>query len=375
MTIEMPPRRALPADVKERMRPSTAEFRPRRSRTPLAVAAGVALLVAGGVTATQQALRDAGPAASRVVSPSGQDVDRCRAALGAPGWASSRMVVFGLHKVLAGDDGRFCVLTGSKAIVMKPGARPLPLAAGSLVFRSENITAGVPPLGTRNVVAREIAPGQADRGSTASVVTQDFFVTYSPAGTGVTEMVFDDRTVPVPAGTAPEPATAVDSFESGDSNPRTPVNLLARCIDNSFTHGRPAGELTGWEPLMTTDTGGVNGALVAHRSHRGWGICSFSSLGADVLSEDNSFSAHSPRTLMFSGFLVGSDYTFVGLTERSARTVELYDENVRVAVADVSDGFFIATVPVTRQTSTGRPELGVVARNAFKEVVREDMMR
>ncbi|HEX8870493.1 MAG TPA: hypothetical protein VF821_32810, partial [Lentzea sp.] len=73
MTVELPPRRKLPADVKERMRPVFAENRPRRNHTPLAVAAGVALLVAGGVMVTPSPVDRASTADGRVIAPSRPD--------------------------------------------------------------------------------------------------------------------------------------------------------------------------------------------------------------------------------------------------------------------------------------------------------------
>lgn len=368
MTISLPPLRELPADVKERMRPAFTEASTRRSHTPLAVAAAVALLIAGGVAVTHQMTRDADPADGRVVSPSGLDVDRCRAALNDRSWSSSKMVVFGLHKVLVGDDGRFCGLTRSRAIVMSADARPLQMEAGSLVFRSENIIAGVPPLGARQARARELSPGNSSRGSTASVVTPEFFVTYAATGTNVTEMVFDDRTIPVAEGTAPALATKVDSFDSGDGNPWTPANLLARCVDNADRQGTPAEELQGWEPLISTSTTGARGMSLAHLGHRKWATCTFSQFGADILA---TVDAGDPdKTVHFSGFHLGSEYTLVGRTNPLAKTIELYSGSTRAAVVDVADGFFIATVPVsTAGTRTGVPDLQVIARSAKNEIV------
>ena len=73
------------------------------------------------------------------------------------------MVVFGLRKVLAGTDGRFCELTASRASVAPQGFEPTRLEAGTITYRSSNVIAGVPPLGTRAVKARETVSGKPRR--------------------------------------------------------------------------------------------------------------------------------------------------------------------------------------------------------------------
>lgn len=373
MTINLPPRRELPADLKERMRPVFSEVRTRRNHLPLAAAAGAVLLIAAGVAITGSVTERAEPAIGHVVSPAGQDVDRCRAALNDPSWYSTKMVVFGLHKVLVGEDGRFCALTRSRAAVMAPGAQPLQLGTGSLVFRTEHITAGVPPRGTRQVQAREVAPDR-NRASTAAVVTPDFFVTYTATGTNITEMVFDDRPQPVAENAVPPLATTSDSFDSGDSTPRTPANFLARCVDNAFITGTGVDDLQGWEPLMNTDISRERGMLLAHRDHREWATCTFSKFGGDTLAAGHNLPDNPAKAVNFSGFHFGSEYVLVGRTGRLAKTIELFHGSTRVAATDVADGFFIATVPLADIGKTGLPDLQVLARDAGNQIVYQGPM-
>lgn len=214
-----------------------------------------------------------------------------------------------------------------------------------------------------------------NRGSTAAVVTPDFFVTYTAAaGTGITEMVFDDRTVPVAGNAVPALATTTDSFDSGDSNPRTPANLLARCVDNALIHGTGVDGLEGWEPLMSTDAGRERGMLLVHRDHREWATCTFGKSGGDTLATSHDRAGSPAKAVHFSGFNFGSEYVLVGRTGQAAKTIELFRGSARVATTDVADGFFIATVPLAGLGRTGLPDLQVIARDAANQVVYQGPM-
>lgn len=370
MTIDLPPRRELPADVKERMRPAFTESRTRRNHTPLAVAAGVALLVAGGVAVTQSFTdRTPDPGRGRVVSPSGHDLNRCRAALNDASWSSTEMVVFDGRKVLIGKDNRFCELTRSRAHVIISNPAPVQLEAGSITFSSDHVIAGIPPLGALTARARE-AGSAYSRTSADAVVTPDFFIAYSPAPFTVTEVVFDDRTVPVPPGAELPRAAITDSFESGDGNPWTQVNLLARCADNAVNEGAKSDELQGWQPLLANGVESREGLLLAHRDNREWATCLFSPWtgGSSSLRQIYTVPPDPQRATMVGGYNSQGSFFLAARTHRTATTVEVSSEGGPPVTADVVDGFFIVRLPSGAEP-LAPPNLHVTARNADKTIV------
>ncbi|MEV6239424.1 hypothetical protein [Lentzea sp. NPDC051838] len=370
MTIELPPRRALPADVKERMRPAFTETRPRRGHTPLAVAAGVALLVAGGVTVTQTFFDRTDSGNARVVAPSRQDVNRCRAAMNDENWSSSKMVVFDSHKVLVGKDNRFCELTRSRAHVILQNTGQSPPGAGSVTFRSDHVIAGVPPLDARTAVVHDGNEG-SDRPSTDAVVTRDFFVSYSAAPRTITEVLFDDRTtVTVPSLNEVQPAAITDSFESGDGNAWTPVNLLSRCADNAAAAGSRFEELKGWQPLLTSGLDGRDGLLLAQRDNREWATCLFSSFtsGGTSLEKIYTVPADPQGVKMVSGHTSLGTFIMAARTSAAARTVEVSKDGGPAVTADVTDGFFIVKLP-SDGSAIDFGSLRVTARDADNQIV------
>ena len=372
MTINLPPRRVLPEDVKERMRPDVTETRNRRRRTPLAVAAGVTLLIAGGVAITQSAIHDLDPARDRVVTPSSRDLARCRTALNDENWSSTQMVVFGLRKVLVGTDGRFCELTASRAGVAPQGFQPTRVDAGSITYRSANVIAGVPPLGTRTVKARETASDRPLR-SSSGVVTPDFFIVHSPATMLTNELVFDEKTVPVQRFTSWSENGVTDSFESNDNDPWASVNVLARCVDNAFNNKVTVDDLRGWEPLLVSGLEQHRGMLLAHRGHREWATCPFTETRSDSLALVSTPSRDPDSSLVIDGHQAGSEFIVTGRTTRAAKTVEVSDRGGTPVTVNVADGHFIVTFPESigddRMMSPSR--LRLVARDAEGEIVYE----
>jgi hypothetical protein len=372
MTIDLPPRRALPADVKARMRPDLTETRKRRNHTPLAVAAGVALLVAGGVAVTQSARHDVDPARDRVVAPSDRDLARCRTALNDQNWSSTEMVVFGLRKVLVGADGRFCELTASRAGVSPQGFQPTQLGAGSITYRSGNVIAGVPPLGTRTVKAREIDSGRL-RHSSTGVVTSDFYIVHSPATLLTNELAFDGQTFPVQRFTSWSADGVTDSFESDDSDPWAPVNILARCVDNAFNNDVTADELRDWEPLLASGLDQHRGMLLAHRGHREWATCALTETRSDSLSLIRTTPGDQDSALVVGGHQSGSEFVLAGRTTSAAKTVEVSDRGGPPVTANVADGHFIVRFPVYigDDQKFSPANLSLVARNADGKIVYE----
>ena len=368
MAFDLPPRRALPADVKDRMRPDfTAPdaVHTGRSRAPLIVAAGVALLVAGGVAVTQPASQQVSPGDMRVVSPSGQDLERCRAALEDPNWQSTEMVVFGLRKVLHGTDGRFCELTRSRAMVAERRFEPIALQEGSITYRSNNIIAGVPPKGTtsarRDQVKNhpQLEPAKDPEAFNDSVVTQSFFIIEIwGVNDSTPTLFFDDRPEKTPPHSA-HSATITESFESGDPDSTSPENVLAQCTDRAWQEaGVHPERLENWEPLLTTGLEERVGGLLARRGDSEFGFCEIYDPSAtgpfsiidDVREEPDKpyliAQAPTDRINHGAGIMSVGQYTVLGRASRCAATVEVSDRDGTAVKAEVADGFFLANVPL-----------------------------
>ncbi|MEU3643697.1 hypothetical protein AB0E59_10005 [Lentzea sp. NPDC034063] len=379
MAFDLPPRRELPAEVKDRMRPAFEDSREepeRRGRAPLAVAAAV-LLIAGGVAATQFVVQpfihQARPGNERVVQPSGQDLARCRTALGDQDWQSAEMVEFGLRKVLIGLDGRFCELTRSQAFVAADGFRPAALQEGSVAYRSGRVIAGVPRSGARTVKARPKPGSSQSFEPEAGVVTPHFFVIETRHNVSALDLVFDDRAMPMPV--IPEnSATGSESYESGDANPWTPVNLIARCTDQAYAMGVSAAELQGWEPMLAAGLDQHDGMVVAHREHDVWAGCSFSggSSGPTTWEQLRMITEKPEKPVLLGTHEAESTLMVVGRIKRSVNTVEVSDGDGSSVTADVVDGHFLAAVPVNRDDKTEYAQrLHVVGHDTDNAVVYE----
>lgn len=353
MTINLPPRRELPAEVKERMRPVFVDQR-RRNHTPLAVAAGVALLIAGGAVMTQSGTGDHSidPAGGRVTAPSAHDLARCRAAFGDQGWLSAEMVGFDGRKMLIGKDSRFCELTRSQAFVVDQALKPVRMEAGTLSYLSDQFVAGIPPLGALKTRARE-ATGTYSRSSMDSVTTPDFFVAYLPTKLNVTELVFDDRTVPLPQGMTPPRPRPTDSYESGNGDPTTNQNRLARCLDASVSTAAAANE-PGWRAVGSGgfDGTGPIGVVVARQDGhpRRYGVCQVNSVGSTGSGNFSTGDLGDKPSIVVGivGIvgLSGNERQLVaGRAPLRGRTIELSSAGWPSVTATVAEGLFVAAMP------------------------------
>ncbi|MFD4672775.1 hypothetical protein ACFWNN_23820 [Lentzea sp. NPDC058450] len=402
MAFDLPPHRELPADVKERMRPDFTEsvtVRPHRSRAPLAVAAGVALLIAGGVVVTQTAGHEVSPGNPRVVLPSDQDLARCRAALRDPNWQSTEMAVLRQRKVLHGVDGRFCELTRSTASVAKDDFEPAVLKAGSITYRSPRIIAGVPPQGTTTAGRERIdrdplgiasAPQLGPESFNDSVVTAGFFVIEVwGAGTRRPTLFFDDRPVETPI-IDPSSAVATPSFESGDPDSASPENVLAQCLDKEWEDsGLHSDLLENWEPAVATGLANRQGALIARRGDAEFGYCFVDDAAESfwivrnvredpdkpyLIAQQGTGRERHSASIVSTG-----EYSVVGHLGRHTGTVEVSDRDGPAVKAEMVDGFFLANVPLrdgredlSRPTSPLEPgRLHVVVRDDHGDVAYE----
>jgi hypothetical protein len=381
MAFDLPARRELPADVKERMRPDFAksgQSPARRSPAPLAVAAGVALLIAGGVVVTQSISDRASPGHVRVVSPSSQDLARCRAALDDQNWQSTEMVVFGLRKVLHGDDGRFCELTRSKARVASQDFEPVALEEGSITYHSSKIIAGVPPKGATTAKAEQgyythVRPDAFRDG----MVTENFFVVETYKEGSGSALLFDERSMPMPR--VPEKsATTTDSFDSGDPDRGSLENRLLACVDDAFEgSSKTAEQLENWQTVIVTGLEEQRGVLLARQDDE-LAYCHFGPKSSGSLQVLNYAHEEPGEPYVLSSKHVGPDYVIVGRVDRCAKTVEVSDRDGSAVTAEVADGYFLAAVPLTdggESLKPGRPiedgRLHVVVRDENNEVAYE----
>jgi hypothetical protein len=170
--FDLPPRRSLPPEVRERMRPRLGE-RPASSRSrlrvPLAAAAGVAVLATAAIVVTQYVGKDPVPPAPAVTPPPGLDVakadaelDRCWAAVRSehaaakfppretwvPVLYTEGTYAPDLHVTGAIADGKplFCQTTATTATVTDPTKPPGYVEGsrtGSLLASDVGVLAGV----------------------------------------------------------------------------------------------------------------------------------------------------------------------------------------------------------------------------------------
>jgi hypothetical protein len=173
MSFTMPPDREMPSDVRDRLREKLwdevhAPFRPSRSRAPIAVAAGVAVLAAGAVVAAQLGGSPAPAAAPQEIptpmtsateSDAGAQLDRCWSAVRTSGLAdafpdrtqwtvSFSFESSGAEVVAARADGKplFCETTLTSVTVSDPNATPQyaqDTTTAALLATPSGIVAGV----------------------------------------------------------------------------------------------------------------------------------------------------------------------------------------------------------------------------------------
>ncbi len=216
----------------------------RALRGPVAAAAGLALLVAGGavvvrvsqyadstaiapsVTTTLRVAPGFAAPSEVTVVPTTED-DEARCDLGAPAFT----VRLPGRRVLIAAGGRFCELTYTTVATSKSLVPEVPVGAAKIVWHSPTgvVVGRVPPDGQRVVVQEQYRPNP-------SVLShQGFFVTLASGSTIAFDVGFPGRPATesrsVDLRTVPVAADVVDRFPSGKTDPREPANTLARCLD------------------------------------------------------------------------------------------------------------------------------------------------
>lgn len=236
---ELPPRRSLPPDVRERMRRRVLG-RPH-GRAPLAVAAAVAVLV-GGLVVARSADRADGPAAlpttpptsshrpfsgpddAQVVPTTAADLSRC-------GFTAALFTVrLNGRRVLAAPGERFCELTHATTSTSTL-AVAVPLGDLEVRWRSPSgvLVGKVPPDLVRMSARAAVAP-------LPGVLTDHGFFVARPAPRGtVFELSYrdrPDRAQAVDPAAVPVTAKTADFYPSGVADPA--ANVLDRCLDNGM---------------------------------------------------------------------------------------------------------------------------------------------
>ncbi|MEJ2854491.1 MULTISPECIES: hypothetical protein [unclassified Saccharothrix] len=259
---ELPPRRALPPDVRERMRRRVFGRPARGSATdraggrgaggPLAVAAAVAVLV-GGLVVARTADQDgsgalptpstaatrgfAGPDDAQVVATTSEDLSRCGLS------AALFTVRFDGRRVLADRSDRYCELTYATTST-STSAISVPVGDLRVTWRSPSgVLVGKVPPNLAGLVTR------SSRGALPSALTDyGYFVTLSSSPTTVFELTHREQPVQVhtldPA-TVPDAARTVDFHPSGVADPA--ANVLDRCLDvGMLSSARPVSDVVPW---------------------------------------------------------------------------------------------------------------------------------
>lgn len=272
MNIELPPRRQLPPEIKERMRPAPPHRRPR-GREWMGAAAAAVLIVAGGVFLTQSVRHEPTPFAA--VST---DLTRCRVALHDDQWSVGNTLELRARKVLVGTDGRLCELTRTRVTTFD--------TSGATAVRTPSgLVVGRPPVPARSMSAHQHDPAapQADW-SPPTVITLDLFVVDADPtkpDNSVLRLDFEGHKVELALGDIPVRGTPQDSYPTGVTMDFSP-NILARCLDNAIPQRAAPGIENDWEPGALA--GRDPGVLLARNGKGDWGLCEIDKGVPDALT-------------------------------------------------------------------------------------------
>ncbi|MEU4443057.1 hypothetical protein AB0K14_40235 [Actinosynnema sp. NPDC050801] len=392
---DLPPRRPMPPDVRERLRRGVLGT--GRARAPLAAAAAaaaVAALAAGGVIFTQSVQfaesnrhHDTGvvgpptspsvtvgaqAAVSVVPKATGDDAARCgfppadvRFTIGLPG-----------RRILVTGADRFCEITYTSITHDKPGIGPVPVAgsAASLLWSSgSGVIVGRKGPGTSRV--------EAVTGAQVGVVlpvavseVEDLFVIPQSA----TWMVLTFTTPSGPAeaeiSTAALPDQASWSVRQDAMPPGDPA--VAQCLDESMRDGESwVGDPLRWRPGAAT-AADVNALLVMHDGAGRTAYCQvYHGRGSSAVPEDDP--PHQGDAMFRLRHVTGyaSDPSqatvLLGGTVDTTQVigVEVTDPQGRTAQAVLRDGTFAARLdgqpPFTARSLTK----GFVVRVLFRQNV------
>ncbi|WP_158852316.1 hypothetical protein [Saccharothrix deserti] len=267
MTVpNLPPRRPLPPDVRERMRRRVVGA--GAVRAPLAAAAAVAVLAAGGAIVAQSTQGDdtiavAPPSSTTsprpgsspndvsiiAVSSGASEEDAARCGFPPPG-VRFTMGLAGRRILVTGDD-RLCELTHTTTSHNRPEAGTVPLAGGaaSLLWRTgSGVLVGRVPAGTSTVRVSITLPNGGGVMPMRVSQVQDLFVI--PHSAERMSVAFGTPSGQVTGGEIDIPALPrpdVWSRTREDLPPGDPV--VARCLDLTMRDGVDwVGDPLTWRP-------------------------------------------------------------------------------------------------------------------------------
>jgi hypothetical protein len=328
VNIQLPPRRELPPEIKERMRPAFVRPSTRRRPWIVVAAAAVVLIVAGGVFVARS-VHDQDPAS---IPDPAQPVDhndlaRCRIAVSDRDWTARYALRLRTRTVLLGTDSRICELLRSSVSVFDVSGVPAVRTPGGLVV-------GHPPVPVRSMSARmhEPSAGGTDR-SPQSVATPELYlvdaVAKEPADAELI-LEFDDHPLTLPWRDIPHRGQSQTSFASRDLDRWSSVNLLARCLDHTVLIDRASpGYETDWQPAaMTTPLDSTRlGVQIAYNSQGEWGTCAIGKINdepvAGTLTETVVGELTNYMAPMYKSWAASGHFVYAGRLDPSVAYVVL----------------------------------------------------
>jgi hypothetical protein len=310
--LPLPPRRALPSDVRERMRRRVLSAEPPRAgrpnhRGPLVAAAAVVLLAAGGAVGAQITRDSAPPITSPPTTSSpdwssdqldhggttAADIAKC----GLTGIESTHTFSMRGRRIVVGDPDaagarRFCEITYTRVSVSLPGSTPIPLGDGavSILWRSPSgVVLGQAPKSADTMAVdpeiepkilddlpriEKLMPGGLFLLRTVAPVDNVEFHVQDPSSYATARVVKSDLP-------GPEWSTTRDAYPSGSTADDLPTNQAARCVDLWLTDGPP---FTGsvpksfddpgaWRPTVRVGQDSAEGLLVLRSRDNDTGYC------------------------------------------------------------------------------------------------------
>lgn len=379
--IQLPPRRALPHEVRGQLRDRVlGTSRRHDGRAALAVAATVVLLAAGGVVVGQSVRShdDTSPAAQQRVSPLLQlgpptqdELDRCSAVAKTSNWNTQVSVRPAGRTLLFGD--RYCEVTRTSVALSAPQPVPKRLDGvdADVTYLSPNgFIVGTAPTGTQTVTADFGVRGDDNiSGKARTVVINGLFAidvnTYWRTGNPATFEFGDARAAVVKGVTTIETlegqrGSIHDTFPSGNPDPRAPVNQLARCVDNTLIQGLNEGPgMQIPENLMPgarIGDGGLGSVLVGYNDRGAIGICTVEMKLTEVYPSGPGGMPHvatpssipgRPYSVWYLQHRGGQDgfYTIAGTVSPQVARLELITPDGTRARAVVESGTYVLQYP------------------------------
>ncbi|TDQ01176.1 hypothetical protein [Labedaea rhizosphaerae] len=382
--IDLPPRRSLPPQVRDKMLVDLREKldeKPRRSNTPYAVAAGVAALVAGGVVAvtTLQGGGDGTDTASGKVTGNTKGVEiaaqRCHDASkkvgGFPAKADWRVVAhiaaagYTDLAVRVGDRPVFCEVTATSVTLSKFDARPAYVPGtktGVLVETPGHVLGLVVDPSWHGMDAYEGGTTGNNRDSggpdNLGYGSGDDMVVWMPEYPFAKRFVAppkDKHPTALPAAPGDNTATVLDRPGHGPAPDRTSAagKLVAACIERDAKAGHPLPDPDTWQtgPMLTGDTD----AIVVIRGLQQVTTCSREGtpsigLSGGALRVAALPKGNRPAVAIADRLLVRNnenrDILFGSVPLNAASMTAVTGEH-RTVTAQVADGMFIADARAT----------------------------